>query len=389
MIEPAFSKKEKKEIRKQFPYLNNGSIYLNHAAISPLSTGVNGAIRQFLNDRHEDSVENFERWMSRVEDTRKLIGDFIGAESPDQITFMGNTSEAISAVAEGFDWKEHDEIILNTLEFPSNIHPFRILENRGVRLIYVEPDKDGIIQPEALEHVITSNTKMLSISAVQYLSGLKANLKKIGEICKKHRIFFVVDGIQALGATNINVKDFGIDALASGCHKWLMAPMGIGFLYLSEKLQLSLSPYKTGWLSVTNPWQLSDFDQDWLPVSKHLEVGTLNIIGIEGLHASLRDFNKTGPEAIFNEVKTLNRYLFEKLSAHPKVALLTPGNEEYRAGIVTFSIDDENDTDGVVKKLNKEKKITITARQGWYRISPHYYNTTEELDLVLKELLPS
>jgi len=389
MSDFTFSDKEKEEIRSQFPYLKNGSVYLNHAAISPLSNGVNQALQQFLHERHRGTVENFDQWMERVEDTRSLISDLIGADAPDQITFLGNTSEAISAVAEGFEWDEGDEIILNTLEFPSNIHPFRILENRGVRLIYVEPDEHGIIQPATLEHVITSRTKMLSISAVQYLSGLKADLKAIGEICKKHRIFFAVDGIQALGATNIDVQEFGIDALASGCHKWLMAPMGIGFLYLSEQLQKNLSPYKTGWLSVKNPWQLSNYEQEWLPVSKHLEIGTLNILGILGLYASLQDFNRIGTESIYSEIPALSQYLIDRLSAHSAVTLLTPKTEKYRAGIVTFSIDDGKDPDAFVDTLKKEKNITISARQGWYRISPHYYNTTKELDETLNELLPA
>jgi cysteine desulfurase / selenocysteine lyase len=381
------STEEKNEIRSLFPHIQNGHIYLNHAAISPLSSNVTAALQAFLRERNRDHVENFKSWMQNTDETRTNLAGFIRAKDPRQITFLGNTSEGISAVAGGFDWKEGDEVILNTLEFPSNIHPFRILEKRGVRLIYVEPDENGIIRTERLEHVITSRTKMLSISAVQYLSGLKADLKSIGSMCKKHKIFLIVDGIQALGATKIDVQEFGIDALASGCHKWMMAPMGIGLLYLSEKLQNVLSPYKTGWLSVEEPWELSNFQQNWLPVSEHLEVGTLNMMGIIGLNASLSVFNRYGPEKLFAEISALGNYAYETLHRQPSVQLVTPGDPNFRAGIVTFSLKGVDNTDKVVQNLNEKKNITISAREGLFRLSPHFYNTKIEIDTVLDELL--
>jgi len=378
---------EKKEIRSLFPHVQNGNIYLNHAAISPLSNKVTEALQAFLKDRNQGHVENFKSWMQITDETRINLAGLIHAKDPRHITFLGNTSEGISAVAEGYDWKEGDEVILNTLEFPSNVHPFRILEKRGVRLIYVEPDNKGIIKPERLEHVITSHTKMLSISAVQYLSGLKADLKTIGALCKKHKIFLIVDGIQALGATKIDVQDFGIDALASGCHKWLMAPMGIGFLYLSERLQNVLSPYKTGWLSVEEPWELSNFEQNWLPVSKHLEVGTLNMMGIIGLNASLSVFNRYGTDKLFAEISALGNYTYETLSRLSAVQLITPEDSTFRSGIITFSVKGINNPDEVVQELSEKNNITISAREGLFRISPHFYNTKNEIDTVLDEIL--
>src|SRR5690554_3819072 len=123
MTEFVFSKNEKKNIRKNFPHISNGVVYLNHASISPLSVNVHQALQTFLEERNAGMVENFEAWMQMVEETRGLIGSFIHAKNSNSIAFMGNTSEAISAVAEGFDWNEGDEIILNSLEFPANIQP--------------------------------------------------------------------------------------------------------------------------------------------------------------------------------------------------------------------------------------------------------------------------
>lgn len=375
----------KSGVRTLFPHIAKDHIYLNHAAISPMSDRVRLAIENFLADRNSGHIDNFEEWMTLTEETRGLIAKLIHSKESDRISFMGNTSDALSAVAEGFEWGQGDEIILNTMEFPSNIQPFRILENRGVKLVYLEPDDEGKVTAGMVESAITPNTKMVSISAVQYLNGFRADLKSIGKVCSDHDVYFVVDGIQALGASDINVQDCNIDALASGCHKWLMSPMGIGFLYLSEKLAANLTPVKTGWLSVEVPWELSNFEQKWQPVSIHLETGTYNMMGLVGLHASLSHLLEIGLEEIQTEILKLTRYLFANVSPMDNVEIITPKSEEDHAGIFTFSLPGDKDVEELINELIK-KKMAISARQGFIRISPHYYNTEEELDRVLDSI---
>lgn len=372
----------KSELRTLFPHSTKGQTYLNHAAISPMSDRVKSAIETFLTDRNSGNIDNFPEWMELTEETRHLIAQLIHADESDRITFMGNTSDGLSAVAEGIDWNDGDEIVLNTLEFPSNIQPFRILENQGVKMVYLKPDESGCITPKMIQDAITPKTRIVSISFVQYLNGFRADLKSIGEICKANNIWFVVDGIQGLGAISINVQECHIDALASGAHKWLMSPMGIGFLYLSEKLADNLKPAKTGWLSVEVPWEMSNFEQPWLPVSKHLETGTYNTIGIVGLHASLKHLLEIGLKAIEDEILQLSDYLISNLSGKKGVRLLTPSRKNDRAGIVTFKLYSDRSADTIVEDL-KSRQMTISARNGYIRISPHYYNTKEELKTVL------
>lgn len=376
----------KNVIADNFPHQSDGQIYLNHAAISPLSKNVRHAIDRFLIDRHTGAIDLFEQWSNLIEDTRLKISRLIHAKSADNITFLGNTSEAVSAITEGLTWENGDEIILNTLEFPSNVQPFRILGRKGVKINYVEPDEGGIIQPGDIEKAITPKTKMVSISAVQYLTGLKSNLKAIGEICENHNLLFVVDGIQGLGAVDIDVVGCKIDALASGSHKWLMAPMGIGFLYISEKMKQHLTPFKTGWLSVEVPWDMRNFEQNWAPISSHLEVGTYNMIGIKGLNASLSTFEEIGYVEVYSMINEHSNYLFEHLSGVNGIQILTPTDSKFRSGIITFKVDGMNDCDQFVSNL-KQHKITLSSREGFIRISPHYYNTREELDIVLKHFL--
>ncbi|MEX2456613.1 MAG: aminotransferase class V-fold PLP-dependent enzyme [Balneolaceae bacterium] len=378
-----FQKSELTSIRNNFPHTQNG-IYLNHAAISPLSLSVKQALNSFIDERHLSPIENLENSMELTEETRELISTYINAGSPDQITFMGNTSDAINAVAGGFNWQPGDEVILNTMEFPTNVQPFRILESKGVKIRYV-PHQNHQISVESIAEFITPKTKMISISAVQFLGGFKADLKAIGSLCKKHDLYFVVDGIQALGATQIDVQEANIDALAVGSHKWMMAPMGLGILYLSKKLSSKLNPIKTGWLSVEEPWDLFNYNQKWLPVNQHLEIGTPNMLGIVGLNASLKTMVDVGADLITRQICYLTDYIYSRLSEKDTITLLTSADKKNRLGIVTFSVDQNVDYDTVVNELKKQG-ITISSREGFFRFSPHYYNTTEEIDSAIEAI---
>lgn len=386
MISSPFSETQLTEIRDLFPITRTDRVYMNHAAISPLPTPTFETTRRCLEVRNSGTVENFEEGMEMIDGARSGAARYINAPSEEHISFLGNTSDAISAVAEGLQWNEGDEIILNTLEFPTNVQPFRRLEEIGVTIRYVEAGNHSVL-PTDIEELITPKTKLISISAVQYLSGFRADLESIGALCSKHDILFVVDAIQALGATPVDVQACKIDALGTGAHKWLMSPMGVGFLYLSEKMQGVIKPYKTGWLSVEDPWELSEFEKSWLPVSRHLETGTPNLIGISGLGTSLKMFEGVGVEDIREQILHLSGYTIDRLKNKPDVTVITPGDASHRMGIVTFSVDSvsKDDTDRIINEL-KEQQITISAREGYFRISPHFYNTDNEIDMVIDRL---
>ncbi len=384
-MSPPFSLSEINEIRKLFPHTHNGSIHMNHAAISPLPRPVKEALDKCIEERYSGAIENFEKVKLLIGQTRQNIAEYIHAD-PDQITFTGNTSDAISAVANGLDWNSGDEIILNTMEFPANVQPFRRLESQGVILRYV-PHRNHTITANDIRSYVTPKTKLVSVSAVQYLSGYRADLEAIGSLCKDKNILFVVDGIQALGATPVDVKLCHIDALGTGAHKWLMAPMGIGFLYLSKKMQSKLSPVKTGWLSVDDPWALTEFNQPWLPVSSHLETGTPNLIGITGLGSSLQLFKSIGIELIESQILHLTGVIISKLEENQKatIKLITPADNRRRMGIVSFALVKNVDHQEVLTEL-KKKKINISSRENYFRISPHFYNTDQEIEKVLDQL---
>lgn len=372
------------DIRLDFPHIEEGYIYLNHAAVSPLSTSVKSAIDHYLNVRNQGPVEDFESWMDLHGRTKKQIRELINARDISQIAFTANTSDGISMITEGLDWHEGDEVLLNDLEFPANVHPYRMMERKGIRIQYIQ-SRGGTISPEQIENAITPKTRVISLSAVQYLSGFKSDLKRIGEICQHSDILFVVDAIQALGQVSIDVREANIDALATGGHKWLMAPMGIGFLYMSDKMMNSLQPARAGWLSVEEPWDLLRFDQPWDKTAGRYELGTMNMSGITGLHASLKTFFQIGMPVIETHIHSLARHIIDQLSELDGFEPYTPIQPEHHAGIVTFSTPSKLDAEEFVRTM-KMDKIIISQRQGFLRIAPHFYNTEEEIKVVFERL---
>jgi selenocysteine lyase/cysteine desulfurase len=375
---------ESERIRSWFPHIEAGHLYLNHAAISPLSTRVTDAIGAFLTERQSGPVENLEHSMEIGNETRNLTAEYLNAESPSAITFLGNTSDGISAIAEGLRLEAGDEILLNAMEFPTNVQPYRALASGGVKTVVIDTPGHEITASMIEEH-ITSRTKVVSLSAVQFLSGYRADLESIGKLCEEQGIWFIVDAIQCLGAFPIDVQKYRIHALASGVHKWLMSPMGVGILYTSPELAVHLKPTKTGWLSVEEPWDLFHYEQDWLPYSQHLETGTPNMIGIVGFGASLKMFRDVGHQRVSRTILALTGYLNQHLADLDGVQLISPLDETHRAGIVSFKTNEIENVQEFIENLKKDK-ITISAREGLLRIAPHFYNTTGELDKILDRL---
>lgn len=370
--------------RTLFPHLENGNIYLNHAAIGPFSRKVIDRINQHLSQRSSGSIDVFPKDLEVIQSCRSRLSRLIHASSPDRIAFAPNTSEALNIVASGLNWKKGDRVLLNDIEFPANVYPYANLKSEGVEIDFVK-HKNGKITPEMIEKALTPRTRVVALSAVQFLSGYKANLQAIGEICKRNNVFFVVDGIQAVGAMDINVEDMHIDALASGAHKWQMAPQGIGFLYLTEELQNHIHQKSLGWLSVAEPWQLFNYDQELIDSAQRYEPGTYNIPGIYGYDAALELLEEVGLNNIEERLHKLTQYIIDTIKENENFEIFTSTESSERAGIVTINLPQTINADYLLTYL-KEQGIIVAVRSGKVRISPHFYNTEEEIDQIISIL---
>lgn len=211
------------QYRDQFP-ITERLIYLNHAAVSPLPRRSAEAIKRLADDTLEYGSLHYDQWLDTYEQLRVVAARMIGAERG-EIALVKNTSEGIATVAMGLDWRPGDRIVAFREEFPANRNPWMRLEGQRAEVVWLSiTDSLDTIDRAA------SGAKLLAISFVQYLSGFRADMKAIGEICRRRGCFFLVDAIQGLGAFPLNVRESNIDALAADGHKWMLGPEGCGIL---------------------------------------------------------------------------------------------------------------------------------------------------------------
>ena len=201
--------------RSLFPYLASGHVYLNHAATSPLATPVVEALAAHIHDRAQGEIDTYGNDLPMIKAWRKNVCRLINAEGPERIAFAMNTSDALNTVAAGLPWRDDDHILLNNAEFPANLHPFLHLRRHGVEVDVMQVE-NGIVTPEAIKRRLRDETRLVAISAVQFLSGYRADLEAIGALCRDRSIIFIVDGIQAVGAVPVDVQAMHIDCLAAG-----------------------------------------------------------------------------------------------------------------------------------------------------------------------------
>ena len=315
--------------------------------------------------------------MAVYEGVRQAAARLTGA-GPREIAIVKNTSEGIATVATGIDWKPGDRIVAFHEEFAANFLPWKKLEEVGVKVTFLSVE-DPIDKIDAA----CEGARLLSISFVQYLSGYRADLNAIGEICHRRGCFFFVDAIQGLGAFPIDVEKAHIDALAADGHKWLLGPEGCGILYVRQSVQDSVRPVELGW---TNFLKYADYaarDLTLRPDAGRYESGTLNTIGCFGLKAALEFVLEVGVENMAPAIQALGDRIADGVTAKGYETLVqrTP---ETGAGIVSFRKDGV-ESPAIVRKL-KERGIIAAPRQGWVRTAPHFYISPEEIDRVIAEL---
>ncbi len=252
------------------------------------------------------------------------------------------------------------------------------LERRGVEIDFIEP-YNNTIPLEKIMPAVTPRTRLISISHVQYLNGFLTDLEALGAFCRKHGIIFSVDVIQSAGAAPIDVDKTKIDFLASGSHKWLMGPEGVGFIYLTEEMQSRITQAYVGWTSVSNYFErMRDFKLELDPTARRYENGMLNSAGIIGLGASLDVLFDVGIESIREHILDLTDHLIAQLDERD-ITYITPSDRSERSGIVSFK---PVDTEALVQVMT-ERKVHTAVRGECVRVSPHFYNTIEEIDILV------
>ncbi|MFZ2956928.1 MAG: aminotransferase class V-fold PLP-dependent enzyme [Candidatus Ozemobacteraceae bacterium] len=364
-----FSEEERRSL---FP-VTRSWIYLNHAAIGPLATPVVEAAETYLRGISHDGDAHWNRTGPLMEDLRGALARRLHVTS-EEIAFTRNTSEGVSLLAYGLDWRDGDNVVLPSIEFPANVHPWIGLKHRGVETRLVEP-RDGCIDVEVLRGAVDERTRVISISSVQFFNGFVANLNEIGSFCRSRGIIFCIDAIQHLGALPLDLSGLPVDFVACGSHKWLMAGEGLGFIVCRPGVAERLRPANVGWQGVVN-WT-DFFDREFQPKAGALrfETGTCSAFGLHTLRASLAFFDRFGETAVAERVGA-NAALVMEEARRRGFRPITP-EATVKSGIASFVVPGK-DPALIVAGLNK-RGVQVVARQGGIRVSPHFYNTFEEI----------
>lgn len=368
------------EVRRLFPHLQTDQIYFNHAAIGPWSTLVLDRINEYAKQRCGAKIENYPSFIKWNSNAKEKLGKLLGT-TPDRLAWVDNVSNGLNILAQGLDWTPGDQIILNDIEFPSNIYPFLNLQRQGVEIDLIK-SRNGIVDFEDIEKVITPKTKLVSISLVQFLSGYRADVGSIGEFCRQREIIFCVDAIQGVGVVQIDVGKSKIDFLCGGTQKWLMSSQGLSYIFLTEELQDRLVQKNVGWTSVENSWNLLDYDLTLKPGADRFQNGTTNALGVAIFDSMLDLFLEFGMENVENRILENTNYFLEGLSHIDLPPILKDVDKKRLAGIVTFKHERAKE---IYNELEK-RKIYAAVREGMVRFAPHFYNTIEEIEQVVKQL---
>lgn len=359
-------------IRSRFPVTRN-RVFLNHAAISPLSTAVLKELESLYQQMALYGGEGYSLWMEKIEGVRRLMAALLAC-APSELAFTGNTSEGLGVVASGLKWGKGDVVLIATPEFPANLYPWENLAFKGVRTKQI-PRKNGAFHVEDVERALEPGTRLFSVSSVDFTAGFRCDLEALGDLCRRKGLLFCVDAIQSLGVLPMDVKKFGIHFLSAGGHKWLLSPMGCGVVYISKEVNHLVHPERVGWKSVLDEENFFQKEFRLKPDALRFEPGSMNVAGIHALGAAIRLLNRVGLQRVHDRIHFLNDLFIQGLQER-KMEIGSSLAEKERSGILSFFPKGDPE---LLHRFLHEQNIVVSVRNGMIRLSPHFYNNPDDV----------
>jgi len=362
--------------------------YLNHASVGPPHADTIAAAQAFLADQHAHGSLNQLDWFAKLDEARAQAAQLLRT-SEERIAIMPNTSTGLMRALGAIPLQSGDEVVAIADAFPAIYFPVKSFADRGATLIEVEPALNIDLTQQVLD-AITPRTRVVAIPWVGFLRGARLDLAALSEERRRRNFFLVVDAIQGVGVVPLALDELMVDFLSFQGAKWLLSPLGAGVLYASESA-CELAPDFHGWYGHEIDWNaFLRRDTALWQGARRYEVATHSMPSVYGFVASLSRFNAIGIPRIWERIRSLTDRIFAGLSQLP-VLIVTPQPAEQRAGIVTFSCEGAGAPAGsdwaspaseLFAELSRQR-ISVSFREGFIRVSPHFYNTEEEVDVFL------
>jgi cysteine desulfurase/selenocysteine lyase len=361
---------------KEFPQRDD-IIYLNHAGVAPWPRRAALAVTQFAEESASQGALDYARWQQIEASLRSKCQALLNAPSVEDIALLKNTSEGLSTVAYGLSWNVGDNVVLPAGEFPSNRIVWQSLRRFGVGVRIVSLDQ-GEFPEDALMSACDERTRLLAVSSVQYATGLRLNLERLGYYCRKQGILLCVDAIQSLGALRMDVQAIGADFVIADGHKWMLGPEGVALFYCRPERREALDLVQYGWHMVAHAGDFERIDWQLADNAQRFECGSLNMLGIHALNASLSLLLEVGMENVEEGVLRNTAYLSETIRQHPRLELASPSKSQRRSGIVSFRCTSSDPR--ALFSLLTSAGVVCALRGGSIRLSPHFYTPRVKLE---------
>ena len=390
------------DFRKDFDILNSGDyVYFDNAATSQRPNQVLEAVTNFYKTANANPLRGLYDWSMAAtdayENARKKVAGFIGADKSEEIIFTRNTTESLNLVAYSYGMDnvgEGDEIVVTVMEHHSNLLPWQMVAKKNhAKLVFLEPDEEGVISKAEYESKITDRTKIVAVGHVSNVMGVTNPVKEIAEYAHSKGAVVVVDGAQSAPHMKVDVKELGADFFAFSGHK-MMAPMGIGALYGRKELLENMQPFLTGGEMIE---YVTREDATYAELPHKFEAGTVNAGDAVGLAAAIDYLENVGFDAIREQEEKLTKRLMDGLAKLPYIKVYGSKDPSKHCGIVTFTMDGVHPHD-MSSVLNDDH---VCIRAGHHcaqplmqfigagstsRASVYFYNTEEEVDIFLEKL---
>lgn len=370
--------------RHEFPVVEK-CVFLAHAGVCPLPRRVAEAVAQYARAGTEYDQERI-IYPEILSETRQIAARLMGCTA-DEVSFVGPTSMALSLIASSWPWRRQDNVVIYHDDYPSNVYPWMALADRGVKVRMLNTRALGVIRPVDVLGQVDEQTRMVALASCHFVSGYRIDLETIGQELHNRGILFCVDGIQTLGAFPTPLAH--VDFLAADAHKWLLGPCGAGLLYVKREWQEQLQPHWYGWNNVRCPNFIAQEEIQFRPGPARFEPGTYNLLGLVGLKAAMELLLDIGVDNIARELLRKRARLIAALEHKGYQVLHGHGPEGNASGILSFHRPQTDMTELHQRLLDRNIVTSLrTDRSGqkYIRVSPHFYNTDQEMDRLLELL---
>jgi selenocysteine lyase/cysteine desulfurase len=359
-------------------------IHMNHAGVSPMTERSRAAIEQVVDgalNRPYPAGAAFEE----ADRVRGLAAQIING-SPDGIALTRSTAHGLSLVAQGLDWERGDNVVGAQWEYPANVYPWMALAADGVEFRQAKL-VGGRVLADTLFSLVDERTRVVAVSHVEFWNGYRVDIEAIGAECRRRGIIFVVDMMQSVGALRVDVSRMPIDFCATGAGKWLLGPPGIGFCYFTPELLEKVRPPVVGADSVADVEQYFEPKLEFAPTARRFEESVVSMLDTAAFASALDLLLEVGPDVIEERVLDLAGRLASGLVERGyEVVEPWPRSRAESSGIVSFRKPGASHLE-VLRDLTAARVIARTHRD-FVRLSPHFYNTEDEIERVLEVLAP-